>query len=113
MATRRRVKPDPWQAIRAKLAAFAETHGLTVEARNPGAPQYQIALLTKDGVRLVVYPHTTQSTGHCHARIRDENSRDKATADRLMALSGLWIKHRGAWTAYKYQSPADLPAAGE
>lgn len=97
---KRRTKPDPWQPVRDRIADFAARYGLAVEARSPAAPQYQVALLTGDSVRLVVYP-ATSTTGSQHARIRDENSRDKTEAERLMALSGLWIRNKGSWTGDK------------
>ena len=104
---KRRVKPDPWQPVRDRVTAFAAEHQLIVEQRNPAPPQYQVALLTAAGVRLVVYPHTTKGSGGCHARIRDENSHDKAAAERLMALSGMWIKNKGSWTGDNLREAAN------
>lgn len=74
----------PWKDEIAMLYAIAEREGLSIELRNPVAPEYQIARLTCDGVCIVVYPHTTRSTFNQHARVRDENSKDKEKAEAIM-----------------------------
>jgi hypothetical protein len=61
---------------------FAQAYGLTLQLTDA---DYQVAKLVGRGVRLVLYPHKT-SAGHHHLRVRDENSSDKALAQKLMAL---------------------------
>ena len=75
----------PWAIEINMLLQFAEKEGLHVELMNPSHPQYQIARLTGDDFRLVVYPHTTRSTYNQHARVRDEVSKDKSKARLVMA----------------------------
>lgn len=72
---------DPWadefqwaQTICAKL-------GCTVE-RSTAA--YEIAKVKGHGVALVIYPHKT-TAGHQHARVRDNNSKDRAAAKMVMS----------------------------
>ena len=48
-----------WATEIGMLQAFAEKDGMAVELRNPEAPEYQLARLTCEGVRLVAYPHQT------------------------------------------------------
>jgi hypothetical protein len=72
---------EPW----AEEVGFAETIcadlGCTVQ-RSPHA--YEIATVTGDGVRLVIYPHKTSSTGNVSARVRDNGSKNKARAREVM-----------------------------
>ena len=86
----------PWLSEIKRLQQFGADHGLDVEVRNPGAPHYQIAALTATGVRLVVYPHRTRSTGNVMPRVRDENSADKARATELIYALGLYQKNNPA-----------------
>lgn len=83
---------DEWLDVRKRVQDFATGYELKVEFRNPESPTYQIAALRGDGVRLVVYPHKTKSTGNKHVRIRDENSANPALARQLMIASGFTIK---------------------
>jgi hypothetical protein len=79
------------------LRAFAEKDGLTVELRNPEAPEYQLARLTCDGVRLIAYPHRT-TAGNYHIRIRNENSKDRAKAQTIMEhmyWGNNWVEGKG------------------
>lgn len=62
--------------------AFAQREGLTF---NLCSAPYQVAKLTGEGVRILIYPHKTKSTGHISLRVRDENSADRERADRLMS----------------------------
>jgi hypothetical protein len=82
-----------WSDTIALVQQFAAEHHLTVELRNPSAPEYQIARLTGEGVRLIVYPHQ-QTNGTRHARIRSENSADVAKAETLMVASGMHVNNR-------------------
>lgn len=77
-----------WSVEIAILREFAEREGLSVELRNPVHPEYQIARLTGEGVRLVVYPHTVSSTRNRHARVRNENSKDKSKAESILYRMG-------------------------
>jgi hypothetical protein len=73
------------------LENFCKENNLTMELRELGFPTYQIAKLTGDGVRLVVYPHKT-TTNNVHTRIRNEGSTDIQRCQQLMETSGLPIK---------------------
>lgn len=84
-----------WPDVSKRVLDFAEANGLTVEFRNPESPMFQIAALRGEGVRLVVYPHTTKTTGNRHARIRNESSPNAARARELMIASGFTIKLGG------------------
>ena len=75
------------------LLEFSAKNGLQCEWRNSSHPNYEIAFLRGDGVRLCVYPHTTTSTGNRHARIRDMSSPDKTKAAALMRMSGFHVKN--------------------
>lgn len=83
----------PWLEVIARMEAFAAAEGLACELRNPGTPEYQIVRLTGEGVRLIVYPHTTRSTGNQHARVRTENSTDLVRAAELMGRMILTVKN--------------------
>lgn len=61
--------------------AFAQREGLTFQLSTAA---YQVAKLTGDDVRIVIYPHRTKSTGNVSLRVRDENSRNTARADALL-----------------------------
>lgn len=54
--------------------------GCTVER---SAAMYEVAKVKGDGVALVIYPHRT-TAGHYHLRVRDNNSKDKAKAARVL-----------------------------
>jgi hypothetical protein len=45
---------------------------------------YEIATVVGKGIRLVIYPHKTSSTGNISARVRDNGSKDKARAREVM-----------------------------
>lgn len=45
---------------------------------------YEIATVKGDGVQLVIYPHTVSSTRNQHARVRNNGSKDKTKALRVM-----------------------------
>lgn len=91
---RRRDEDQFWEPWFNKLTSFACDQSLAIERRNTLHPEYQLALLTGDGVRLIAYPHRTKSTGNRSCRIRDENSHDKKKAAALMVASGLYVKQR-------------------
>ncbi len=86
---------NEWLTVKNRVQDFATINGLTVEFRNPNYPTFQIAALRGEGVRLVVYPHTTTTTGNKHARIRNEGSTNPALARSLMIASGFSIKIGG------------------
>jgi hypothetical protein len=44
---------------------------------------FEIATIRGEGVSLVMYPHKTSASNH-HARIRDNGSKDKSKAERVM-----------------------------
>lgn len=80
--TKKRCGPlSVWRDELALAYAFAMREGLTFELR---AAAYQVARLTGDGVRILIYPHKTKSTGNVSLRVRDENSKDPDRADDLM-----------------------------
>lgn len=81
-----------WPEVSKIIQRLAAEYDLTVEWRNPGYPMFQIAALRGEGVRLVVYPHTTKGTGNKHARIRNESSPDKLRARTIMLASGFTVK---------------------
>lgn len=92
----RRIRKEPrydWSDVLTQMQTFAAENGLTVTPLNPGHPHYQIAKLKGEGVLLVVYPHTTKSTGNQHARIRNEGSTNRDRARELIIKSGLTIKN--------------------
>lgn len=63
------------------LEAFCAERGYTLEKRNPGPPQYQLAKITDGNFSVIAYPHKT-SAGNKHIRLRPEGSKgqDKAYA---------------------------------
>lgn len=46
--------------------------------------EYEIAVVKKDGVQLLIYPHKTSGTNNISARLRDNGSKNKAEARRIM-----------------------------
>lgn len=90
------------------LTSFAEREGMAIELRNPSHPEYQIARLTCDGVRLVAYPHTVSSTLNQHCRVRNENSNDKEKAAAIMAR----LDWRNNWVDGKGFIGMKIKAAG-
>lgn len=45
---------------------------------------YEIATVKCDGVQILIYPHKTSGTDNISARVRDNGSKDKAAARRIM-----------------------------
>jgi len=90
----------PWHDVINECQSFATARGLKCEVRDPRSPQYQICRLTGDGVRLVVYPHRAPGM-HYVARARDENSRDKDAAKRMLIEMGFYVKHKLHWFMYQ------------
>lgn len=82
-----------------EVAAIVERlrmkYDLAIEWRNPGHPNYEIAFLRGEGVRLCIYPHTTTSTGNRHARIRNQSSQNANLARQIMVESGFTVKIGG------------------
>lgn len=57
---------------------------------------YQVAKITGEGVRLVIYPHKT-TAGHRHLRVRNENSTNPArAAEAMVALD----KAKTGWCTF-------------
>lgn len=95
--TRLTKEQKPWRESINVLKAFAEKLGLTVELRNPSCPEYQLARLTCDGVRLIAYPHKTTAGNH-HVRIRNEHSKNVAKATEIMKAlwwRNNWVEKKG------------------
>lgn len=46
---------------------------------------YEAFTFTADGVRILFYPHTTNSTGNVQCRVRDHGSKNKKLARKIMA----------------------------
>lgn len=76
----RTAKRDPWKDEKAWAEQICTPLGYTV---TPSTAAYEIAKVHGPGVALVIYPHKT-SASHHHARVRDNNSKDKAAAERVM-----------------------------
>ncbi|AKR55742.1 hypothetical protein XM25_08010 [Devosia sp. H5989] len=57
--------------------------GCTVE---PSAHAYEIAKVKGEGISLVIYSHTTTSTRNKSARVRDNGSKDKEAARRVLLV---------------------------
>lgn len=76
----------------AAIAEFAAHNGLSMTPRNPNHPTYELARLQGHGVSLMVYAHTTKTTGNKHARIRNDNSQNAARARHLIITSGFAYK---------------------
>lgn len=53
-------------------------------AVEPSLHAYEIATVKGDGVQLIIYPHKTTGTGNVSARLRNNGSKDKAAARRVM-----------------------------
>jgi hypothetical protein len=71
---------DPWKDEKIWAHLICAPFACTVTS---STAQYEIAKVNGPGVALVIYPHKT-SSGHHHARVRDNNSKDKAAAERIM-----------------------------
>lgn len=81
--TKRRCGPHYVWSRELDLAyAFAQREGL---AFTLVTTPYQVAKLTGEDVRIIIYPHTTRSTGNRSLRVRDENSRNPARAEQVMS----------------------------
>ncbi len=75
-------RKHPWQREIDQATAICAPLGYVVVISNH---DYEIATVKGDGVQLVIYPHTVSSTRNQHARVRDNGSKDKAKARRVMA----------------------------
>lgn len=73
---------NPWQLEINQATAICAPLDCVVAA---STHDYEIATVKGDGVQLVIYPHTVSSTRNQHARVRDNGSKDKARAKRVMA----------------------------
>jgi len=74
-------RKNPWQDEIDLAVAICSALGCQVE---PSAAAYEIAKVSGDGVQLIIYPHTVKSTRNQHARVRDNGSKDKSRALRVM-----------------------------
>lgn len=75
-------RQHPWQTEIDQATAICAPLGCVVAISNH---DYEIATVKGDGVQLVIYPHTVKSTRNQHARVRDNGSKDKARAKRVMS----------------------------
>ena len=76
-----RQKRHPWQTEIDQATAICAALGCSVSV---STHDYEIAIVRGEGVQLVIYPHTVKSTRNQHARVRDNGSKDKARARRVM-----------------------------
>lgn len=76
-----KAKSIPWQREFDWATQICAKHGCQVER---SSAQFEIAKVKGDGVSLVVYPHKT-TAGHRHVRVRDNSSKDREAAARVMA----------------------------
>ena len=76
------MKRHPWQREIDDATMICTAIGCKVDVSNH---DYEIATVKGDGVQLLIYPHTVSSTRNQHARVRDNGSKDKARAWRVMA----------------------------
>ena len=77
----RKVKRRPWQTELDYAEAICAALDCTVTISTHA---YEIATVKGEGVQLLIYPHKTSGTGNISARLRDNGSRDKAKARRVM-----------------------------
>lgn len=70
----------PWQDEIDWATTICAALSCTVEI---STADYEIAKVKGPGVSLVIYPHKTSARNH-HARVRDNGSKDKRAADRVM-----------------------------
>lgn len=89
---RPKIRSREWDDVRAQMRAFAVEKNLGYTDGNHAHPHYIICRLRGVGVNLVVYPHTTKTTGNQHARIRNEGSPDQALAEKLIQETGLTVR---------------------
>lgn len=75
-----------WKEEFGLAKAICTKLGCTIE---PSPHTYEIAKVRGEGVSLVIYPHTTASTRNKSARVRDNGSKDKDAARRVL----LALKH--------------------
>lgn len=71
---------DEWADEFKWATTICQNHGCTVTR---STAQYEIAKVIGPGVALVIYPHRT-TAGNRHARVRDNNSKDKAAAEKVL-----------------------------
>src|ERR1700744_4085952 len=73
-------KHEPWaQEVRWAKAICAL---LDCEVA-PSTAMFELAKIKGDGISLVLYPHKTSASNY-HIRVRDNGSKDKVKADRVM-----------------------------
>jgi hypothetical protein len=71
----------PWQTEIDYATTICAKLGCTVAVSHH---DYEIAIVKGDGVQLVIYPHKTSTTSNISARLRDNGSKDKSKARRVM-----------------------------
>lgn len=76
-----RTKLIPWKQEIEWAARICSQLGCEVER---STADYEIAKVKGSGVSLVIYPHKT-TAGHHHARVRDNGSKNRLQAGRVMA----------------------------
>jgi hypothetical protein len=81
MAIVAKAKRHPWQTEIDQATAICAPLGCTVAI---SMHDYEIATVKGDGLQLVIYPHKT-SAGNHHARVRDNGSKNRLFARRVMA----------------------------
>ena len=75
------MKRHPWKTELDYAVTICAALGCTVEL---STHDYEIATVKGDGVQLLIYPHKTSSTRNISARLRDNGSKDKNKARRVM-----------------------------
>lgn len=63
--------------------SFSEANGFALQLSS--AP-YEVAVLSGDDFRLLIYPHTTKGTRNQHLRVRDHGSKNKRRAQAVIAV---------------------------
>jgi hypothetical protein len=74
-------KLKQWAAELSLAARVAADYGGDVSVSDSA---YQIGKVVGSDYRIVIYPHKT-SAGNYHARVRDENSKNKSRANEVMS----------------------------
>lgn len=101
----------PWLEVIDDCQKVAYDLGLSIELRDPRAPHWQICLLTKLGVRIVVYPYRANRS-HQFPRARDENSQDKQAADEVMRALAFHVRNK-PWFSFPNLTPAGIALRAE
>ena len=92
-------KGEQWREPLLGWRQLVEPFACAVE---PSPHAYEIAKVTGPGVSLIIYPHKTGS-GHHHARVRNNGSKDVEGARQVIAALHLWCKEDPHLWMYGYK----------